>query len=302
MIAIRAPLGKLAGGRSSPYPPDVPIGSPQLRALTRLAATASTRYRMIDDGDRILVALSGGKDSATLLYLLRRLQSRAPVRFELAAVTVDGGWGGHPTELLRRYCDALEVPLILRLADIVGTVLEKVAEDETPCPLCARLRRGAIYSAARELGFGTVALGHHADDLVETLLLNQLFNAQIKAMPPVLAAEDGVTRVIRPLLLADESAIRSFARSAGLPSVPCQCLGSGKRDLRRPQIKQLVEELEQRFPGARRNLVGSTTRLREVYLADERWLPLGEPPRGPFPGQRPPAPPAPDEMRRLLRS
>ena len=300
MIAIPAARGKLARGGDSPYPAAVSPLDRQLRDLLRPLGAAITRYRMIGDGDRILVALSGGKDSSTLLYLLRHLQSRAPVRFSLGAVTIDGGWGGHPTDKLGRFCEALGVPLEVRQADIVTSVVERVPEDDTPCPLCARLRRGAIYRAAREGGYPTVALGHHADDLVETLLLNQLFNGQLKAMSPVLRADDGETTVIRPLLLADEARIRAFARGARMPSVPCQCLGAGRNDLRRPQIKELVAELEERFPGARRNLAGATGRLHPRHLLDERWLPLDDPPRAPVGGDRPAAPPTPDELADVL--
>lgn len=301
MIAIRARPGKLARASASPYPPPVRALDRSLRALLRPAGEAITRYRMIGDGDRVLVALSGGKDSSTLLYLLRHLQSRAPVRFALGAVTVDGGWGGHPTDKLRRLCDVLDIPLRIWSADIVGAVMERVDEDETPCPLCARLRRGAIYRAAREDGYPTVALGHHADDQAETLLLNVLSNGRLKAMPPLLRADDGETTVIRPLLGVPESAIKSFAHGARLPAVPCQCLGSGRRDLRRPQIKELVTELEERFPGARTNLSRAPGRLHPLHLADERWLPLGESPVA-TPGKRPAAPPDPSTLRERLQA
>ena len=271
-----------------------------LKSLLRNAGEAITRFRMIADGDRVLVALSGGKDSGALLYLLRHLQSRAPVRFELAAVTVDGGWGGHPIEPLQRYCDALGVELVVRRADIVTTVSEKLDENDTPCPLCARLRRGAIYRVARERAFGTVALGHHADDLIETLLLNLLSNGQLKAMPPLLRADDGVTTVIRPLLLSDESSIRDFARSAGLPRYACQCLGSGRKDLWRPKVKQLVTELEERFPGARSSMRTAVGKVRETTLLDARWLPLADGAPRPVAGSRPPPPPGLDELATLV--
>ena len=271
-----------------------------LKALLRSAGEAITRFRMIGDGDRVLVALSGGKDSGTLLYLLRHLQSRAPVRFELAAVTVDGGWGGHPIEPLRRYCDVLDVDLVVHHADIVTTVCEKLDEEDTPCPLCARLRRGAIYRVARERSFDTVALGHHADDLVETLLLNLLSNGQLKAMPPLLRADDGVTTVIRPLLLADEQLIRDFARAAGLPRYACQCLGSGRKDLWRPKVKQLVTELEERFPGARSSMRTAVSHVRETTLLDTRWLPLDDDVPTPVPGPRPPPPPGPGQLATLV--
>jgi len=272
-----------------------------LKGLLRKVGDAITRFGMIGDGDRVLVALSGGKDSGTLLYLLRHLQSRAPVRFELAAVTVDGGWGGHPTEPLQRYCDVLDVELVVHRADIVTLVSEKLHEDDTPCPLCARLRRGAIYRVARERGYGTVALGHHADDLVETLLLNLLSNGQLKAMPPLLRADDGMTTVIRPLLLADEASIREFARHAGLPRYACQCLGSGRKDLWRPKVKRLVEELEERFPGSHSSMRTALGHVRETTLLDPRWLPLGERNPAPAAGPRPAPPPSVGEIATLVR-
>lgn len=267
-----------------------------LRDLLRKAGEAITTYSMIADGDRVLVGLSGGKDSAALLYVLRHLQSRAPVRFELAAVTVDGGWGGHPEEPLQRYCDALGVGLMVKSASIVDTVCEKLHEDDTPCPLCARLRRGAIYRVARDQGFGTVALGHHADDLVETLLLNLLASGQLKAMPPILEADDGLTTVIRPLILADEELTRAFAHAAGLPSFPCQCLGSGRKDLWRPKVKKLVAELDERFPGARASMRTAAGQVRETTLLDRRWLPSRGSPGPGIKGSRPPAPPTPTAL------
>ncbi len=300
MIAIKLSHGKLAQRAASPYPPRVTELDRQFRAVLRPLGRTITRYRMIADGDRILVAVSGGKDSSALLYVLRHLQARAPVRFALAAVTVDGGWGGHPIAKLQRFCEALDVPLEVRQADIVSAVVERVPEDDTPCPLCARMRRGTIYRAAREGGFRTVALGHHADDLVETLLLNQIFNGQLKAMPPVLRSDDGVTTVIRPMLMIEEATIRAFAHGAGLPSVPCQCLGAGNNTLRRPQIKELVTDLEERFPGARRNLAGASGRLHPRHLTDERWLPLDEEPAASPSGKRPPPPPAPGELAEQL--
>ena len=271
----------------------------RLKELLRRAGEAITTYRMVADGDRVLVGLSGGKDSAALLYVLRHLQSRAPVRFELAAVTVDGGWGGHPEEPLQRYCNALDVPMMVKSASIVETVSEKLNEDDTPCPLCARLRRGAIYRVARDEGFGTVALGHHADDLVETLLLNLLSSGQLKAMPPILEADDGQTTVIRPLLLADEELTRAFSAAAGLPSFPCQCLGSGRKDLWRPRVKKLVAELEERFPGARASMRTAAGQVRETTLLDRRWLPSREAQGPGIPGSRPPAPPTPSALARM---
>jgi tRNA 2-thiocytidine biosynthesis protein TtcA len=272
----------------------MPVPSP-LRRVQRPLGRAITTYRLIDDGDRILVALSGGKDSSVLLYVLRELQSRAPVRFDLAAVTVDAGWGGHPVEPLRRYCDALGVPLIVQPAAIIDAVMAKLGDDETPCPLCARMRRGAIYSVARREGYPVVALGHHGDDLIETLLLNQLFNGRIKAMPPILEADDGVTTVIRPLLLTPEADTRALATAAGLPAFPCQCLGSYRPELKRPEIKKLVATLECDHPGAWSSLLAAATTVDERYLADPRWLPLRDEP-GNHAGVRPPAPPGIEKL------
>ncbi len=272
------------------------------RTLLRAAGEAITTYRMIADGDRVLVAISGGKDSGALLYVLRHLQSRAPVRFTLAAVTVDGGWGGHPLAGLRRYARALEVPLFVRDADIAGTLAEKLAPGDHPCSLCARLRRGVIYDEARRRGYPTVALGHHADDAMETLLLNALFNGQLKGMPPLLRADDAVTTVIRPLLLADELDIAAFADAAGLPRSGCPCPADERQDLRRPQVKELLVEMEQRFPGARASLLGALARIRETTLADPRWLPLAPEPPRPVSGRRPPPPPPAAALAHLLGS
>ncbi len=269
--------------------------------LLRAIGTSITRYRMIGDGDRILVAVSGGKDSSALLYLLRQLQSRAPIRFELGAITIDGGWGAHAGELIRAFCNALGVPLLERQPDIVGSLEDKLGDGDTPCALCARLRRGVIYRVAREEGYPKVALGHHADDLVETLLLNMLFNGQLKGMPPLLKADDGQTTLIRPLALADEETIFNYAVRAGLPTESCDCPGETRADLRRPDIKELIIELDQRFPGSYASLCGAVTRLKETTLADPRWLPLEDPPRAAVKGPRPAAPPSPDEIRELLR-
>ena len=271
------------------------------RKLLRATGTAITRYRMIGDGDRILVGVSGGKDSAALLYVLRHLQSRAPIRFTLGAITIDGGWGTHATDLIRAFCGALQVPLLERRPDIVGSLEDKLADGDTPCALCARLRRGVIYRVAREEGYAKVALGHHADDLVETLLLNMLFNGQLKGMPPVLKANDQVTTLIRPLALADEETIFNYAVSVGLPTVSCDCPGEARTDLRRPEIKELIVELDQRFPGSYASLCGAVTRLKETTLADPRWLPLDDPPGDAVKGPRPPPPPTPDQLQELLR-
>jgi tRNA 2-thiocytidine biosynthesis protein TtcA len=272
-----------------------------MRRVQRPLGRAITTYRLIADGDRILVAVSGGKDSSVLLYVLRELQSRAPVRFELGAVTIDAGWGGHPNEPLQRFCDTLGVPLIVQTATILDTVMDKIGDDETPCPLCARLRRGAIYSVARREGYPVVALGHHGDDLIETLLLNQLFNGRIKAMPPLLEADDGVTTVIRPLLLTPEADTRALATAAGLPAFPCQCLGAYRPELKRPEVKKLVARLEREHPGAWSSMLTAATNLEERYLADPRWLPRREDP-GEHAGSRPPAPPGIEELVQLRLS
>jgi tRNA 2-thiocytidine biosynthesis protein TtcA len=193
------------------------------RRILRKTGRAIADFGMISEGDRILVALSGGKDSWTLLHCLEELRRKAPIRFEVAAVTVDPGFPGFRTEALEEHCRAGGYPHWVEGSQIYEIVEAKREPGTSYCSFCSRLRRGILYGAAQREGFTKIALGHHADDLIETLLLSQFFTGEIKSMPPVLRADDGVNVVIRPLCTVFEADIRSFATLLGVPIVCCGC-------------------------------------------------------------------------------
>jgi tRNA 2-thiocytidine biosynthesis protein TtcA len=262
------------------------------RRLERRLGQAIGDFELIEPGDRILVGVSGGKDSWVLLHLLRGLQGRAPVRFELVALNVDQGFAGFRADLIEDYLAREGYPFEMRSARINLTVKEKIQPGETFCSLCARLRRGALYKYADQLGCNKIALGHHADDFIETLLLNQFFNGQIKAMHPRLRAQNGRHTVIRPLVYVWEAEIVDYARAMGFPVVCCACPGCKDPTLQRHRVKALLRELERVHPGLKRSLLGALSRvdlaslpvpMRPGRRPGDR-LPLlalvGEPPEG----------------------
>lgn len=218
-------------------------------------------FDMIGPGDRILVGVSGGKDSWALLHLLRLLQRRAPVAFDLVAVNVDQGFAGFRADLVEEYLVREGYAHEMRTARVNLTVKEKIRPGETFCSLCARLRRGALYRYADELGCNKIALGHHADDFVETLLLNLFFNGRVKAMPARRLADNGRHTVIRPLVYAWEDELAEYARARGFPVVCCACPGCNDPTLERHRVKRLLRELERAHPGLKRSLLGSLSRV-----------------------------------------
>jgi tRNA 2-thiocytidine biosynthesis protein TtcA len=231
------------------------------RRLERRLGQAIGDFELIEPGDRILVGVSGGKDSWVLLHLLRGLQGRAPVRFELVALNVDQGFAGFRADLIEDYLAREGYPFEMRSARINLTVKEKIEPGETFCSLCARLRRGALYKYADQLGCNKIALGHHADDFIETLLLNQFFNGQIKAMHPRLRAQNGRHTVIRPLVYVWEAEIVDYARAMAFPVVCCACPGCKDPTLQRHRVKALLRELERVHPGLKRSLLGALSRV-----------------------------------------
>jgi tRNA 2-thiocytidine biosynthesis protein TtcA len=231
------------------------------RRLERSLGQAIGDFTLIEPGDRILVGVSGGKDSWALLHLLRRLRQRAPVDFELLALNVDQGFAGFRADLIEDYLAREGYAYELRSARINLTVKEKIQPGDTFCSLCARLRRGALYKYADELSCNKIALGHHADDFIETLLLNLFFNGQIKAMHPALRARNGRHTVIRPLVYVWEEEIVEYTRALGFPVVCCACPGCKDPTLQRHRVKKLLGELERVHPGLKRSLLGALSRV-----------------------------------------
>jgi tRNA 2-thiocytidine biosynthesis protein TtcA len=224
-------------------------------------------FRMIEDGDRVMVCLSGGKDSYTLLDVLLSLQRSAPVRFELVAVNLDQKQPGFPQHVLPDYLTALGVPFHVIEQDTYRVVKRVIPEGHTMCGLCSRLRRGALYRYASENGITKVALGHHRDDIVETLFLNMFFGGRLKTMPPKLLSEDGRHIVIRPMAYVPEREIERYARARQFPIIPCTLCGS-QQQLQRVNVKKMLTDWEREFPGRTEAIFSSLGNVTASHLAD----------------------------------
>jgi tRNA 2-thiocytidine biosynthesis protein TtcA len=224
-------------------------------------------YRMIDAGDRVMVCLSGGKDSYTLLDMLLSLQRRAPVEFELVAVNLDQKQPGFPEHVLPRYLDGLGVPYRIVEEDTYSVVTRVIGAGKTLCGLCSRLRRGILYRVATELGATKIALGHHRDDIVETLFLNMFYGGRLKAMPPKLASDDGRHVVIRPLAYCAERDVARYARGRGFPIIPCKLCGS-QDNMKRREVKAMLAAWEKEDPGRTDRLFRSLQNVTPSHLAD----------------------------------
>jgi tRNA 2-thiocytidine biosynthesis protein TtcA len=226
-------------------------------------------YRMIEEGDRVMVCLSGGKDSYALLDILLSLQKSAPIDFEIFAMNLDQKQPGFPEQVLPEYLTALGVPFHVAAQDTYSVVKRVVPEGKTTCSLCSRLRRGVIYRVAGELGATKVALGHHRDDILETLFLNMFYGSKIKAMPPKLVSDDGKHIVIRPLSYCREKDLAAYAEARQFPVIPCNLCGS-QPNLQRQAVKEMMREWDKKFPGRLENMFRALQNVVPSHLADPR--------------------------------
>ena len=224
-------------------------------------------FNMIEAGDRVMVCLSGGADSYTMLDILLSLKSRAPIDFELIAVNLDQKQPNFPEDVLPNYLTELGVPFHIVEQDTYSVVKSIIPEDKTMCGLCSRLRRGVLYSFAKEYGFTKIALGHHRDDLIETLFLNMFYGGKLKAMPPKLLSDDGVHIVIRPLAYCKERDIKKFAAQKQFPIIPCNLCGS-QDNLQRQAIKKMLHEWDRKYPGRTESIFSALQNLVPSHLAD----------------------------------
>ena len=235
--------------------------------LRGLVGKAIEDYAMIADGDRVMVCLSGGKDSYTLLDVLLSLQRSAPIRFELVAVNLDQKQPGFPAHVLPEYLAALGVPFEILEQDTYSVVKRVIPEGRTMCGLCSRLRRGRLYRYAAENGITKIALGHHRDDMVETLFLNMFFGGKLKAMPPKLLSEDARHVVIRPLAYVPEREIERYSRARNFPVIPCRLCGS-QDNLQRVAVKRMLADWEREFPGRTETIFSAMRNVATSHLAD----------------------------------
>jgi len=237
--------------------------------LLRLVGDTIGEYGLIQNGDKVMVCLSGGKDSYALLDLLMVLQRRAPIHFDLVAVNLDQKQPGFPAHVLPNYLSDIGIPFHIEERDTYSIVKRLIPEGQTTCSLCSRLRRGILYRVATELGATKIALGHHRDDLIETLFLNLLYTGKLKTMPPKLRSKDGRHLVIRPLASVRESDLARHAKLRAFPIIPCDLCGS-QENLKRKQVKEFLHEWEQRSPGCTDSMFAALSNVAPQLLLDRR--------------------------------
>ncbi len=262
---------------------DKPSVGPQARAaqeinklskrLHRQVGQAISDFNMIEDGDRVMVCVSGGKDSYALLDILINLRQRAPIRFDLVAVNLDQKQPGFPEHVLPEYLASRNVPFHIENQDTYSVVKRLIPEGKTMCSLCSRLRRGILYRVAGELGASKIALGHHRDDMLQTLLMNMFFGSRMKGMPPKLVSDDGKHIVIRPLAYVAETDLERWAAHRAFPVIPCTLCGS-QENLQRVQIKQMLRDWDRRFPGRIDNMFSAMGNIIPSHLMDRNLYPF----------------------------
>ncbi|MFT7775217.1 tRNA 2-thiocytidine(32) synthetase TtcA [Roseateles sp.] len=243
------------------------------KRLHRQVGQAITDFNMIEDGDKVMVCLSGGKDSYAMLDILLNLQQRAPIKFSLVAVNLDQKQPGFPEEVLPSYLRSRGVDFHIENQDTYSIVKKLVPEGKTTCSLCSRLRRGILYRVAGELGATKIALGHHRDDMVTTLFLNMFFGSRMKGMPPKLVSDDGKNVVIRPLAYVKEPDLVRWAEHREFPIIPCNLCGS-QENLQRVQVKAMINEWEKRYPGRIDNIFTAMGNIVPSHMMDKKLFPF----------------------------
>jgi tRNA 2-thiocytidine biosynthesis protein TtcA len=243
------------------------------KRLHRQVGQAIADFKMIEGGDKVMVCLSGGKDSYALLDILLNLQQRAPVCFEIVAVNLDQKQPGFPEEVLPNYLRSRGVPFHIEAQDTYSIVKNLIPEGKTMCSLCSRLRRGILYRVAKELGATKIALGHHRDDMVVTLLMNMFFGSRMKGMPPKLVSDNGEHVVIRPLAYVAETDLERWAVHRRFPIIPCSLCGN-QENLQRVQIKAMVREWEKQYPGRTDNMFSAMGHITLSHMADRALFPF----------------------------
>jgi tRNA 2-thiocytidine biosynthesis protein TtcA len=240
------------------------------RKIKNAVGRAVADHQLIADGDRIAIGVSGGKDSYTLLHMLESLRRRAPVKFEIMALTIDSGYPGFRTDIITGHLKEHGFEHHLEKTDHYGIIQAKRREGSSYCSICARLKRGALYELAQRFGCNKLALGHHLDDFAETLLLNQFFVGSLKSMAASMLADNGITTVIRPLVYVTEAQIIQYSRSLEFPVVCCRCPVCGEADMQRKRMKRLISELEKDIPHVRQSILHALSNVQPRHLLDKR--------------------------------
>jgi tRNA 2-thiocytidine biosynthesis protein TtcA len=250
--------------------------SPLEQRIAKKTTQAITDFKLVEDGDRIMVGLSGGKDSWALIQILEVLQKRAPIDFSIVAVNVDSGYEGYQHTQVAAACAERGWEFHSVHTTIGAVIDDKLESDDTPCSLCARLRRGVLYRLAKQTGATKIALGHHLDDFVETVLLNLFFAGALKAMPARLVSDNGEHVVIRPLVYVTEAEARAYCLERELPIIGCCCPACGDLSLQRQRIKRLISDLERDHPNVKASMIRALGNVRPRHLLDRRLNPIAE--------------------------